>query len=1277
MRVVPQGGEPVNLGVTEANPTLSIIDYSRRVTDDFGVTTVVKRGFARRLSVRFQLPTDSVDNVQRRLAELRATTATWIVDDRFAWLSAEGFYKDFEVDLAVPPTSFCTLTVEGLAEIEVVADPGGDPAVAGSASTLTLLDTIDVTEDTLAASNVGEADQLPWAAGTTYAAGARVIAAHRIYESAVADNLGEDPAAGLGKWIDTGPTNRWAMFDHALGTATTGTSQIIVELTPETAITGLAVLDTDAGSIRVQAPGYDRTQLRGGDNAETTAVLFLDLVAAAGATVFVTIGAAGGPAIPRTWTDGAAWVDAETWQDASYAPGPGPVSIGTLLLGRAVPLGVTEAAPTAGIIDYSRKEVDEFGTATVVPRAWAKRMAAKALIRTDALDLVANRIAGVRARPSLWIAAAELDSLTVYGFYKDFSIEVGETVSKLSLSIEGLSTAADVAPLKALTDWPDVGDPTGTKPADNADVTGDNTAKDTAHVGGRPTQSVLDALDGAAAAAGDLGPLHDAIDAALVSANHYADQVGAQADLNLASAVQGLNGSIAAAQVSGDYAKLAIDNAGSDLNQRIAAALAAGNTAGGRVTTVENRLDTPGSGIVARLTTTEALINQPGVGLASRTSTIETSLGQATNRLSTVEATLTTPGSGLVSRTTVLEASSGALDTAVNGAGGVTSRLSTVESTLYAAGTGIAQRTSSLETSYGGISSRVSTIEQSLSGGNSNEALAQRTSTLEAQMGDRTSRIQTLETSYSDPTTGVVRRLTELTANVGSNTSRLTTAEAAIGDAAHGLVQKTNDLTVNYRQTGNIMPNSALTTLDGWIFGDNAGGGTMEQDRAGTAWMLGGVEHNLTLHQLLDKGDGLYSEAQSSPFAVTPGSVLQFYAYAMSRRANHWVSLYFYSSNGQIVGYGGEHIGVRFDEGGQNIAAWEITGAQAVTVPADAVFARMLLRQYGFTRQTDRYSWFSRPFVGEVPAGCSTWMPYAPGDNRTVAAATVASLRSTQSVLGDANGGVVKQTNDLLTSLGSVNGRLTTVEQVVGDASGGLVRRTSDLEISTSSLTARVGTVEQATTDGRFAAATRVGTLESQVNGAGGLAARLSSAEAAYTDGRFASSTSVTGLSASLGSVQATADAAYTAVTDGRFAGSSLVTGISATLGGVQATANSAYTAVTDGRFASATSLSTLNAQVNGGGGLSASVTQQAGAIADLYDRNRAWWSITADNGSGRAQLTVYAEGYGGGVDIVGDLHVSGNAVIDGTLTSGKFGPSSVAQTVFYTLTTSTSIPYG
>lgn len=412
MRVITSAGQVIELGTTETAPTIGIIDFSRRVTDDFGVTTVVPRDFARRMSVRVALPTDTVDATQRRLADLRATPARWEADERFASLNFQGFYKDFELDLAVPPTSFCTLTVEGLAASEAVADSGGDPAPLGSPSTLRLLQPVIVAGGGLVASSVPETDFPEWSSATSYALGAKVIKAamHRIYESAAAANAGNDPAGASGKWIDVGPTKRWAMFDQALGTVTSAAGSISVTMSVGQ-VDAVALLDVVGSTIRVQSPGYDRTKAAG---AGTTT--FLDMPSTNG-QVIVTI------------------------------TGSGQVSVGTLLIGHLVSLGVTEASPTAGINDFSRKVVDDFGVATVVQRAWAKRMAVRSLIRTDAVDVVANRIAAVRARPSLWIGDEGLDSLTVYGFFKEYSITVGEIVSDLSLTIEGLSKATPLVPL--------------------------------------------------------------------------------------------------------------------------------------------------------------------------------------------------------------------------------------------------------------------------------------------------------------------------------------------------------------------------------------------------------------------------------------------------------------------------------------------------------------------------------------------------------------------------------------------------------------------------------------------------------------------------------------------------------------------------------------------------------------------------------------------------------------------------------------------------------------
>ncbi len=272
-----------------------------------------------------------------------------------------------------------------------------------------------------------------WASGTSYGQGAHVTSTttHRLYESVVDANVGRDPALGdKAYWVDLGPTNRWAMLDEAVGTQSIGTGSIDITLAPGR-VDSVAVLDTTADTIRVivTVDGttlFDQTRstnASGGvisdwytyftaETGRVNSLVIYNLPRYANAHVRVII----------------------TGDNPS-----GPVAVGTLLVGKVVDLGITEAGPSIGITDFSRKETDDFGVTTVRERGWSKKMTLRSMIETRAVDGIQRTVAGLRARPSLWIGEEGYDSLTVYGFFKDFSEDLAlETISYCSLSIEGL-----------------------------------------------------------------------------------------------------------------------------------------------------------------------------------------------------------------------------------------------------------------------------------------------------------------------------------------------------------------------------------------------------------------------------------------------------------------------------------------------------------------------------------------------------------------------------------------------------------------------------------------------------------------------------------------------------------------------------------------------------------------------------------------------------------------------------------------------------------------------
>ena len=108
-------GPAFDLGETETSPTIGITDYSKRTTDDFGVTSVTPRSWAKTMTLRTLIATGEVDAAERKVAAIRAVPALWIGDERFDSLCIYGFFKSFQIDLALETISYVSLTVEGLA----------------------------------------------------------------------------------------------------------------------------------------------------------------------------------------------------------------------------------------------------------------------------------------------------------------------------------------------------------------------------------------------------------------------------------------------------------------------------------------------------------------------------------------------------------------------------------------------------------------------------------------------------------------------------------------------------------------------------------------------------------------------------------------------------------------------------------------------------------------------------------------------------------------------------------------------------------------------------------------------------------------------------------------------------------------------------------------------------------------------------------------------------------------------------------------------------------
>lgn len=109
-------GNAVRLGDTHYGASVSIVDYSRKAADDFGVVSVVERAYSKRIESECLVENARMDYITRVLAQVRATPCVWVFDNGIGYdsLIAYGYYRDWRIGIRYPLHSLCNMTIEGL-----------------------------------------------------------------------------------------------------------------------------------------------------------------------------------------------------------------------------------------------------------------------------------------------------------------------------------------------------------------------------------------------------------------------------------------------------------------------------------------------------------------------------------------------------------------------------------------------------------------------------------------------------------------------------------------------------------------------------------------------------------------------------------------------------------------------------------------------------------------------------------------------------------------------------------------------------------------------------------------------------------------------------------------------------------------------------------------------------------------------------------------------------------------------------------------------------------
>lgn len=294
--------------------------------------------------------------------------------------------------------------------------------------------------DAMLTSNIPEPDasvgEVLWTAGTYNTGDRRILTStHTIYQVVADPSTTDAPDVGAAKtvptWVAVGPTNKWAMFDQVNDTKSTAPSPIEIDIETGVLTNSIAVFNLN-GSSDVTVTMTDpvaglvyTNNIDMIDNSDVvdyyeyffspiinkTEFVLLDLPAYKNATISVSI------------------------------VGDAAISLGTLIVGAQITLGVALYGTSMQLLDFSRKERNEFGNYVIVPRRTSKLVDFDVIIDKPKIGYVFNQLASLTTIPAVWVGTdVNDDSTLVYGYYKDSQINIdGPVKCTATIQIEGLT----------------------------------------------------------------------------------------------------------------------------------------------------------------------------------------------------------------------------------------------------------------------------------------------------------------------------------------------------------------------------------------------------------------------------------------------------------------------------------------------------------------------------------------------------------------------------------------------------------------------------------------------------------------------------------------------------------------------------------------------------------------------------------------------------------------------------------------------------------------------
>lgn len=293
----------------------------------------------------------------------------------------------------------------------------------------------NITDSILTSTNIPATSLLEWNAGTPYSINdeVKIESLHNEYRCLIA-NTGQDPSlnpvdgGGSPYWLDLGSTNRWAMFDGKSRKTSSNPDSIAVSLTFNTLVNSIAILNFSGASLNVTAVSASSGEVYNVDFD------ILELVDDYYEWFFLDI----------ERKENIVALDLPAYRDLTITVSllnTGSIaSIGELIVGLKKDIGVTQYGTSPNIIDFSRKDIDQFGNAFILERGFAKRVDYDVWMPSGKTDSVQRTLSEFRATPVVWVGSEDFESIIVYGFMRRFDqILQNASITTLTLEVEELT----------------------------------------------------------------------------------------------------------------------------------------------------------------------------------------------------------------------------------------------------------------------------------------------------------------------------------------------------------------------------------------------------------------------------------------------------------------------------------------------------------------------------------------------------------------------------------------------------------------------------------------------------------------------------------------------------------------------------------------------------------------------------------------------------------------------------------------------------------------------